>query len=539
MGDFTGDGKLDLAYTTNFTSDLVAVLLQSVPTQIATPLPGSIDFGIQNVGATSAIQPLKLYSWGTSAITISGITASANFAETNNCGATLAAGASCLINVTFTPMAPGALPGTLTITDNSQGVAGSTQTVALSGIGLAPAASLSATQLNFASQALGAASPAQFVIVTNSGTQNLTLSKAAITGTNAADFALSNDTCTGATVAPNSICSVSVTFTPVGPGARNASLSFTDNAAGSPQWVTLSGTGTGAAASLTPASLSFPATFTGTSSAALTVTLKNVGNAGLTLSAIGAPAPFAILASGTTCSTATAIAAGSTCTVAVTFTPTSIGDASGSLTFSHNALGSPQSVALSGTGQDFSFAPPSGGASTALVTRGSAATYALNVGGLGGMATAISFACSGAPSEATCSVSPNPLTPGNTPANVTVTVTTTAPSAAEWRSRRAPPLPPFSQGTQRLLLLLVLATVAWALAHRKQFEECGKAPLILFGTSLLLALALAGCGGGGGGPITPPNAGTPTGTYTLTVTGTAHSGASTQSHSVTLSLKVS
>jgi hypothetical protein len=124
---------------------------------------------------------------------------------------------------------------------------------------------------------------------------------------------------------------------------------------------------------------------------------------------------------------------------------------------------------------------------------------------------------------------------------VTVTVTTTAPSAASWRSRLAPPWPPLSVAIQCLLLFLVLPTMAWAFAHRKQCEGCAKASLILFGTALLLALALAGCGGGGGGgggPITPPNAGTPTGTYTLTVTGTAHAGPSTQSHGVTLTLNV-
>ncbi len=542
MGDFTGDGKLDLAYTTNFTSDLIAVMLQSVPAQIVTPLPGSIDFGNQDLGATSAIQTVKLYSWGTSAIAISSITASPNFAETNNCGATLASGTACAINVTFTPTAPGALTGTLTIADNSQGVAGSTQTVALSGIGLGPAVSLSATQLNFASQTLGSASPAQSVTVTNCGTQNLTLSKSAITGTNAADFAFNNDNCTGATVAPNGTCSVNVYFTPAGPGARSASLNFTDNAAGSPQIVTLSGTGTGAEMSLAPASLTFPATFNGTSSAALTVTLKNAGNVSLILSAMTAPAPFAILASGTTCSTATAIAAGSSCTVAITFTPTSIGDASGNLTFTDNAPGSPQSVALSGTGQDFTFAAPSGSPTNATATPGQAATFTLSLGGKGGMSGNVAFACTGTPSESTCTVSPNPVTAGSSPANVTVTVTTTAPSAGTPRSRHLPPASPQTPNFRGLMILaLALASLAWVFPRGKQPGECrwlSAIPLIISG--LLLALALGGCGGGGGGSPAPPyNPGTPAGTYTLTVTGTAGSGNSILSHSVTLTLTVS
>lgn len=147
----------------------------------------------------------------------------------------------------------------------------------------------------------------------------------------------------------------------------------------------------------------------------------------------------------------------------------------------------------------------------------------------------------GAPSEATCSVSPNPVTPGSSATNMTVSVTTTAPSVSAPRSRPLPPVPPLSPGLRGLLMLaLVLSAMAWAIIRRNQPGvsrwQSTMGPIAL---GLLLTLGLAGCGGRGGGGGPTPNAGTPAGTYTLTVTGTAGSGSSTLSHSVTLTLNVS
>jgi hypothetical protein len=101
--------------------------------------PTSLSFGGQLLTTTSAAQTVSLMNTGTAALTINSIAASGDFAETSTgtgacpiSPATLAAGASCTISVTFAPTATGARPGTLTITDN----AGSgTQTVSLTGTG--------------------------------------------------------------------------------------------------------------------------------------------------------------------------------------------------------------------------------------------------------------------------------------------------------------------------------------------------------------------------------------------------------------------
>jgi hypothetical protein len=95
--------------------------------------PTSLAFGNQALSTTSAAKTVTLTNTGTAALTIASIAASGDFTVSNNpCGANLAAGANCIISVTFTPTVLGARAGTLTITDN----AGSgTQTVPLTGTG--------------------------------------------------------------------------------------------------------------------------------------------------------------------------------------------------------------------------------------------------------------------------------------------------------------------------------------------------------------------------------------------------------------------
>jgi FtsP/CotA-like multicopper oxidase with cupredoxin domain len=94
------------------------------------------SFGNVNVGATSAAQSVTLSNSGTASLSIASIVAPTQFAQTNDCGSSLGVGANCTISVTFKPTAAGAKSGTLTITDNSNGVANSVQNVALTGTGV-------------------------------------------------------------------------------------------------------------------------------------------------------------------------------------------------------------------------------------------------------------------------------------------------------------------------------------------------------------------------------------------------------------------
>ena len=102
-------------------------------------------FASRLVNTTSPAQTVTLSNTGNAPLSIASITlpnlAGTNpgdFIISNNaCGATLAAGASCNIAVTFRPTAVGTRTATLRATDNSGSAPGSTQDVTLTGIGSA------------------------------------------------------------------------------------------------------------------------------------------------------------------------------------------------------------------------------------------------------------------------------------------------------------------------------------------------------------------------------------------------------------------
>ena len=95
----------------------------------------SLTFGDQDVGTTSAAQSITMGNVGSATLRIDKIATTANFEQNNNCGSSVASGAGCTINMTFTPSSTGNFTGTLSITDNA---GGSPQTVSLSGTGISP-----------------------------------------------------------------------------------------------------------------------------------------------------------------------------------------------------------------------------------------------------------------------------------------------------------------------------------------------------------------------------------------------------------------
>ena len=176
-------------------------------------------------------------------VTIEKVTTSGDFAQTNTCPvppAQLAAGANCTESVSFTPTAPGARTGRLTVGDSAPA---SPQVVHLTGS--ATDISLSVSQLNFGSHTVGTTSKAKVVTVTNDGTVtvNFTGSGIVIAGTDPADFIISANTC-GPSIAAGATCTVSVEFVPMATGSRSATLQFNDDGGESPQTVALNGTGT-------------------------------------------------------------------------------------------------------------------------------------------------------------------------------------------------------------------------------------------------------------------------------------------------------
>ena len=283
--------------------------------------------------------------------------------------------------------------------------------------------------------------------------------------------------------------------------------------------------------SVSPSSLDFGRQPVDNLSSAQPLSVTNTGEATLNFTDFAVSGDFALDAGTTTCGVGTPVAVGASCSIGVSFTPTATGTRTGTLTVTDNAPGSPHTVALSGTGTDFTLAAASGGSTSAIVNAGQTATYNLQVTptGFSGSA-ALSCSWQGTqPRGTSCSVSPASVNlDGTNPAPFTVTVTTTARSLAGSRPDSWPP----ARIGHRVVLLVVwllglMMLVTLATPRRRRVYAS-------LTVSMLFVLLWAACGGGGGAPPPPPQTGTPAGTYTLTITGTA----SGVSKTASLTLKV-
>ena len=128
--DFNGDGKLDLATGQNSSNSGSDVQFQTT----ALVSPSALNFPVTQIGKTSRPLTVTLTNVANSPLRINKITItgtdSADFAENSNCGTAVPPGASCTINVEFTPMISGFLTASLSISDSSHG---SPQIVMLTG----------------------------------------------------------------------------------------------------------------------------------------------------------------------------------------------------------------------------------------------------------------------------------------------------------------------------------------------------------------------------------------------------------------------
>jgi hypothetical protein len=341
--------------------------------------PGGLSFGGTVVGTTTAAKTVTLTNTGTTSATISGVTVSGDFAQTNSC-ATLAVGASCTVNVTFKPTTGGTRSGTLTVTSNANN---SPTTVGLSGSGIDSSTNIAAGKTASASSAN--LYPASNITDTDASTyweatggfpswaqvdlgQSYSVGKvtlklppatawAARTQTLAVQGSTDGQSFTnlagpaGYTFDPATGNTVTISFNAA--TARYVRVNITANTGWSQAQLSdlevfPAGGGTSpssATLSANPTSLAFADQAPGSTSAAKTVTLSNTGNAAATISSIAVTGDFSQT---NTCGST--IAAGASCTVSVKFAPQASGAHTGTLTVAGNASNSPTLVALSGTG---------------------------------------------------------------------------------------------------------------------------------------------------------------------------------------------
>ena len=206
--------------------------------------PTNLVFGPVVVGSTGTYDTVIVTNTGSSTLSISSIAVTganaSEFSFGNTCGATLAVGATCVIQGDFAPSAVGSMTASVTITDSD---ATSPQTIALSGTGTAPsgAVTLSARSLSYSATTAGTASSSQSVTMTNSVTSALTITSITVAGSDPSSFVFGS-TC-GSTLTSGASCAIHGHFAPVTTGALTATITITDSATGSSQSIALKGTG--------------------------------------------------------------------------------------------------------------------------------------------------------------------------------------------------------------------------------------------------------------------------------------------------------
>jgi hypothetical protein len=353
----------------------------TAPGPVLNAAPASLSFAGTVVGSTAAAQTVTVTNSGTSAASVSGVSVTGDFSQTNTC-TSIAVGGSCTVAVKFTPTTGGTRSGTLTVTSNANN---SPLTVGLTGNGISSSTNIAAGQPASASSANGPyvaanmtdADPSTYWESANGSFpqwaqvdlgQNFSIGKVILklppsTAWGARTQTLSVLGSTDGSNFSTIVGSAGYTFDPTANNntvtitfpattARYVRVNITANT-GWPAgqlsdfevFPAAGGGSTAPVLSVSPSSLTFASQALNTTSAAQSVTVTDTGTAAASLASVGITGDFA---QSNNCGTSLAV--GASCTVSVTFTPTASGTRTGSLTINSNASNNPTTVALSGTG---------------------------------------------------------------------------------------------------------------------------------------------------------------------------------------------
>ena len=329
----------------------------------ATVAPATLSFGGVTVGVDSATLATTLSNSGSAALNIASLAVGGSNGGDfriagGSCaaGASLAAGASCTVQLVFRPGAAGARSGALAIGHNATGGSSS---VALSGTGNAVAQAtlaLSATAVEFGAVLTNA--PVQRTLtLTNSGQAAMTFSTIGLSGAQAGFFSLGGTCATGTAVAAGASCTVLVQALPTSAGSFSASLNLASNASNANVAVALAGNASAPAPAIaaSPSALAFGTQTVGAAAVTQPITLSNRGNVALAISGITVSGASSItIGSGGTCGSSLAV--GASCTVPLSFAPAAAGDAAATLLVRSNAAD--LSVAVTGSGTAAAVARP-------------------------------------------------------------------------------------------------------------------------------------------------------------------------------------
>jgi hypothetical protein len=510
QGEFAGSVSLSNAFVAKIdNADQPGVALN----------PQQVNFGNQALNYTSDPIAVTLINAGSAPLNITSMSATGDFAQTNNCGAALPAGSgTCRIQITFTPTTPGTRMDQIIITDNAEG---SPHHINVTGTGVSSSiGSLTVTpsSLSFPYETVGETSPAQVVQIMNTGKVSITLSDISISG----DFEETN-TCGDFPSALNAGdgCSVSITFTPTTSGKRTGTLTVASNAAGGNRVVSLAGI----------ANAVFALSISSRS------TVIQVGEASATKPTYTVSASAA---GSFTDSISLTCSAGGTCA----FDPTTIkvGETS-TLTVSglSEKSNNPLNITVSGVsggqtatvGLTIFFSDYGLSASPTLrtVSAGQSASYTVTVKPSNSFAGVVLLSCSNLPKDTDCSWSPSAVWVNGSEVTATVSVKTTSQESESGLNPPPTSRPRLGPRSGVVLwaawLALALALLVANVVPSRNREGGGLArlrmSLRLAALGMMLAVAAFGLGCESyltTIKITSAATGTPSGNYTIAITGT-------------------
>jgi hypothetical protein len=235
----TGALSGTVTFTDNASNPSQSLALSGTGVSAASPAisltPASLSFASQNVNTTSTAQSITVKNTGSATLNLGGLTLSGTnasvFKVVNGCGATLAAGASCAVQVQFSPTATGTMTASLALASNASNSPG---TISITGTAVNPTSGgstttihLSLNNLYFYNRAVNTLSDPKSIVVKNTGKAALTIRSLALTG--AQQTSVQGSSTCGSTVAVGASCSINVGFIPRITGTNIASLVLTYN----------------------------------------------------------------------------------------------------------------------------------------------------------------------------------------------------------------------------------------------------------------------------------------------------------------------
>ncbi len=348
IGDFNGNGKLDIAVAAS-TANKVSVLTDD----LISLTPSVLAYGTQTSGPAYAVtKTTTLKNNGTTAYTMGTIgfigTFPTDFTQTNTCGTSVAAGKTCTISVTFTPMASEAANAQMTITASN----GTVIAVQMIGNGNIPIY-LAPRTMNFTTyQLIGTKSPGKTDTFTNKSGVDIYFTLIDLEGLNQNEFSFTS-TCAGGgppfnysvPLLPGASCTSTVYFSPTQSGGANTTQVYYGNFTLKKQGLLIAGNGT--AVKVTPTTLNFGNVTVGTTSAVKTVTFQNAGSTAMPISSVSWSGQNDF-AETNTCGSS--VAANSSCTFSVTCTPSGVGTFTATMSIGDPDPTGPQKVTATCTG---------------------------------------------------------------------------------------------------------------------------------------------------------------------------------------------